>query len=70
VGRDGAVYSFDLGETAKGIFLKMGLDRANQIESIQQMTLKARPKTLEISASMRSRSSGRRTNRSPSAGSA
>src|SRR3954453_21527917 len=25
-------YNFDLGETAKGIFLQMGLDRANQID--------------------------------------
>src|SRR5438874_7865625 len=28
VGRDGGVYNFDLGETAKGIFLQTGLDRA------------------------------------------
>jgi hypothetical protein len=38
VGRDGAVYSFDLGETAKGIFLAMGLDRANQIDPLGQIT--------------------------------
>jgi len=38
-GRDGAVYSFDLGETTKGIFLQMGLDRANQIDPPGQFTL-------------------------------
>ena len=39
MGRDGASYSFDLGETAKGIFLQMGLDRANQIDPVQQIPL-------------------------------
>jgi len=39
VGRDGAGYSFDLGETAKGIFLQMGLDRANHIDPPGQFTL-------------------------------
>jgi len=38
-GRDGAVYSFDLGETTKGIFLQMGLDSANQIDPPGQFTL-------------------------------
>jgi hypothetical protein len=27
VGRDGAAYGFDLGETRRNIFLQMGLDR-------------------------------------------
>jgi hypothetical protein len=52
------------------MFLQMGLDRANQIESFQQMTLSARPKILEISTSMRSLCSGWRDNRRPSGGSA
>src|SRR3954471_17426568 len=34
-------YNFDLGETAKGIFLQMRLDRANQIESFQQIRPRA-----------------------------
>src|SRR2546421_9267559 len=70
VGRDGAVYSFDLGQTRTELFLQMGVDRANQIESIQQMTLRARTKTLQISGSMRSLSSDWRDNRCPSGGSA
>jgi hypothetical protein len=37
VGRDGEVYNFDLGETAKGIFLQMRLDRANQIDPVHQI---------------------------------
>src|SRR5215212_8874902 len=32
----------DLGETRTGMFLQMGLDMANQIESFQQMTLRTR----------------------------
>jgi hypothetical protein len=52
------------------MFLQMGLDRANQIESLRQMTLSARPKILEISTSMRSLSSGWRDNGRPSGGSA
>ncbi|MFL6815630.1 MAG: hypothetical protein ACJ8EK_16510 [Bradyrhizobium sp.] len=40
------------------MFLQMGLDRANQIESFQQMTLRAPPKILEISTVMWGLSSG------------
>src|SRR3954452_14777939 len=63
-------YNFDLGETTKGIFLQMGLDSPNHIESFQQMTLRAHPKTLQISVSMRSLFSRWRDNRSPSGASA
>src|SRR5256714_5256566 len=63
-------YSFDLGQTRTELFLQMGVDRANQIESIQQMTLWARTKTVQISGSMRSPSSDWRDNRCPSGGSA
>src|SRR5256886_3036667 len=38
VGRDGGVYNFDLGETAKGIFLQTGLDRANQIDPLEEFS--------------------------------
>ena len=37
VGRDGKRYRFDLGQQRRGIFLKMGLDRANQIDPLQQI---------------------------------
>src|SRR2546423_13679540 len=70
VGRDGAGYRFDLGLIGNGMFLQSGLDRANQIESFQQMTLRAHPKTLQISGSMQSLSSDWRDNRCPSGGSA
>src|SRR2546421_1431519 len=63
-------YNFDLGQTRTELFLQMGVDRANQIESIQQMTLRAHPKALQISGSMRSLSSDWRDNRCPSGGSA
>src|ERR1700738_3938960 len=36
-GRDGGGYRSDLGQAGTEIFLKMGLDRANQIESFQQI---------------------------------
>jgi wyosine [tRNA(Phe)-imidazoG37] synthetase (radical SAM superfamily) len=38
---------------------------ANQIESFQQMTLRTRPKTVEVSTLMRSLCSGWRNNRRP-----
>src|SRR5438045_1145338 len=43
LGRDGAGYSFDLGETTKAIFLQMGLDRANHIDPPGQFTLCTTP---------------------------
>ena len=38
-GRDGEGYRSDLGKEETGIFLQMGLDRANQIDPLQQITL-------------------------------
>src|SRR5947209_12177212 len=63
VGRDGAGYRFDFGQTRTELFLQTGLDRANQIESIRQMALRAHAKTLQISGSMRSLCSDWRDNR-------
>src|SRR3954454_952738 len=63
LGRDSAVYSFDLGEAGTEMFLQMGLDSPNHIESFQQMRLRAHPKTLQISVSMRSLFSRWRDNR-------
>src|SRR5204863_2608081 len=37
VGRDGAVYRSDLGRTRTGLFLQIGLDRANHIDPLQQI---------------------------------
>src|SRR5205814_5406971 len=37
VGRDGAGYSFDLGKTAKGIFLQMGLDSPNHFDPHEEI---------------------------------
>jgi hypothetical protein len=37
VGRDGARYGADLGKAKSGIFLKPGLDRANQLDPVQQI---------------------------------
>jgi hypothetical protein len=35
--RDGGGYSFDLGQAGTGIFLRMGLDRWNRIDPVQQI---------------------------------
>src|SRR3954467_9325672 len=32
-----ARYNFDLGQTGNGMFLQLGLDRANQIDPVQQI---------------------------------
>jgi hypothetical protein len=37
VGRDGAVYSFDLGERRTEMFLQMGLDSPNQIDPLEEI---------------------------------
>jgi hypothetical protein len=42
-GRDGDGYRFDLGESGRGIFLEMRLDRANQIDRVQQFGTKTPP---------------------------
>jgi hypothetical protein len=39
VGRDGGGYRSDLGQAGTEIFLQMGLDRANQIESFQEIAV-------------------------------
>src|SRR4051794_14810871 len=50
VGRDGGAYSFDLGARARGIFLEPGLDRTNQLESSQQIRLKAQKPNAPVEA--------------------
>jgi hypothetical protein len=38
VGQDGGGYKSDLGQARRELFLQMGLDRANQIDLLQQIT--------------------------------
>jgi hypothetical protein len=40
VGQDGGGYIADLGQAGTGIFLRMGLDRANHLDPLRQFTLK------------------------------
>jgi hypothetical protein len=42
-GRDGGGYRSDLGQRGTGIFLQTGLDRANQVERVQEIALLTRP---------------------------
>jgi hypothetical protein len=44
VGQDGAVYSFDLGTVRTEMFLQTRLDRANQIDLIQEFRMNAQGK--------------------------
>jgi hypothetical protein len=39
VGRDGAGYGFDLGEKRRSLFLQLGLDRPNQIDPLEQISV-------------------------------
>jgi hypothetical protein len=39
VGRDGAGYGFDLGKMRRSLFLQSGLDRPNQIDPLEQISV-------------------------------
>src|SRR5438477_9375100 len=45
VGRDGAVYNFDLGQARTELFLQIGLDSPNQIDPVQQIPLWAQARS-------------------------
>ena len=45
MGRDGAGYSFDLGQARTEMFLQMGLDSPNQFDPVQQIPLWAQARS-------------------------
>src|SRR6202022_3050847 len=71
-GRDGEGYRSDLGQAGTEIFLQMGLDRANQIEPLQEISWSAPPNNGSPKCSAgtyRRRPASGRTAAAPAAGS-